>query len=228
MALPIPILTQAVPTTVTNAEWTQYHDDIDAWFTQTTLDILAVDPTIQIEQAPVIYMTANPTTNTGRLGCMAQTMAWMYCIHQQELNTLHAANIAQQVAAAVAAATAQAPPVPPPPPPPLPPPPHQWQPPLGPPPQFYQALLQQRGGQVKAALPKPFTGNRRKTNVFMRSCKNYFILNRMTKEEQVRFALQLIEGEAKYWKETMFANLDNPMPPLWADDWDLFRTHFEQ
>jgi len=61
----------------------------------------------------------------------------------------------------------------------------------------------------------------------MRSCENYFILNRMTEEEQVWFALQLIEGDADYWKEMAFTDLDNPMPPLWADDWDLFRTHFE-
>jgi len=132
MALPIPLLQQAIATTVTNVEWTQYRDDVDAWFTQTTLDILAVDPTIQIEQPPVIYTTANPTTNTGRLGCMAQTQAWMYRVHQQELNALHAANVAQQVAAAVAAAQAAAAnappvqpvvgyfPVPPPPPPPPP------------------------------------------------------------------------------------------------------------
>jgi len=224
MALPIPLLQQAAATTVTNGEWTQYRDDVDTWFTQITLDIHAVDPNVQIEQPPVIYTTANPTTNTGRLGCMAQTQAWMYRVHQQELNALHAANVAQQVAAAVAAAAAQAQPQ------------QQLQqqqvwvggPPAGPPPQFYHALLQQRGGRVKAALPKPFTGDCRKTNVFMRSCENYFILNRMTEEEQVRFALQLIEGDAEYWKETAFADLDNPMPPLWADDWDLFRAHFEQ
>jgi len=248
MALPIPLLQQAIATTVTNREWTQYRDDVDAWFTQITLDIHAVDPNVQIEQPPVIYMTANPTTNTGRLGCMAQTQAWMYRIHQQELNALHTANVAQQVAAAVAAAAAQAPLVQPQQPQQQPQQPQQqpqqpqqqlqqpqqpqpvWVggPPAGPPPQFYHALLQQRGGRVKAALPKPFTGDRQKTNVFMRSCENYFILNRMTEEEQVRFALQLIEGDAEYWKETAFADLDNPMPPLWADDWDLFRAHFKQ
>jgi len=239
MALPIPILTQAISTTITNGEWQDYRNDVDAWITQTTLDIHAIDPTIQVEAAPVSYTTVNPTNNTGRLGCMAQTQAWMYCIHQQEQNALHIANLAQQVAAAVAAAmaTANTPPVPPVlpvlppvlPPPPVPPVPPVWAGglPAGPPPQFYQALLQQRSGQVKVALPKPFTGDRRKTNVFMRSCENYFILNHMTEEEQVRFALQLIEGDAEYWKETTFANLDNPMPPLWADDWDLFCTHFE-
>jgi len=62
----------------------------------------------------------------------------------------------------------------------------------------------------------------------MRLCENYFSLNHMTKEEQVHFALQLMEGDAEYWKETAFADLDNPMPPLWADNWDLFCTHFEQ
>jgi len=208
MALPIPILTQAISTTITNGEWQTYRDDVDAWITQTTLDIHAIDPTIQIEAAPVSYTTVNPTNNTGRLGCMAQTQAWMYRIHQQELNALHAANVAQQVAATVAAAVAaaNAPPVPlvlpplplippvlpvfpplPPPPPQIPPVPPVWVggPPAGPPPQFYQALLQQRSGQVKVALPKPFTGDCRKTNVFMRSCENYFILNRMTEEEQV-------------------------------------------
>jgi len=50
----------------------------------------------------------------------------------------------------------------------------------------------------------------------------------MTEEEWVHFTLQLIKGDTKYWKETAFADLDNPMPPLWADDWDLFHAHFEQ
>jgi len=143
MVLPIPILTQAIATTITNTEWQTHGDDVNAWITQTTLDIHALDNTIQIKAAPVIYTTVNPTTNTGRLGCMAQMQAWMYRVCQQEQDALHAANPAQQVAAAVAAAqatTVQAPPPPPPPP--------VWQggPPAGPQPQFYQALLQQHGG----------------------------------------------------------------------------------
>jgi len=128
MALPIPILAQAAPMTMTNAEWVIHHNGINAWMAQSTLDIHALNPTAQIEAQLVIF-TTNPTTNTGKLGCMAQVQAWMYCIQQQEQDLLHTANLAQQVAA-VAADTLPAPP-------PLPPPPLQCLPPAGaPPPQF--------------------------------------------------------------------------------------------
>jgi len=62
---------------------------------------------------------------------------------------------------------------------------------------------------VKAALLKAFTGDRHKTHVFMQSCENYFALTpNMTDEEQICFTLQLVEGEAEFWKETTLDDMD--------------------
>jgi len=63
--------------------------------------------------------------------------------------------------------------------------------------------------RVKATHPKPFTSDRHKTRVFMQSCENYFALTpNMTDKEQIRFTLQLIEGDAKFWKETTLDDMD--------------------
>ena len=49
----------------------------------------------------------------------------------------------------------------------------------------------------------------------------------MTDEEQIRFTLQLIKGDAEFWKETALDNMDQCYPPNWANDWVLFRGHFK-
>jgi len=42
------------------------------------------------------------------------------------------------------------------------------------------------------------------------------------------FVLQFVEGDAEYWKETALADLNNCIPLLWHDDWELFHAHFKQ
>ena len=53
MAIPIPLLQQGSPNLVTNQEWQQFHNDMDAWENQVTLDIHLLNPAAQIEQAPL-------------------------------------------------------------------------------------------------------------------------------------------------------------------------------
>jgi len=209
MAILIPLLQQGSPNLVTNAEWQQFHDNVNAWETQATLDIHAINPNAVTQQAPPVWGT-NITTATRHRGCATIVTAWLHQVQQMETNLLHQLNLQQQVAAAVAATIAGlAPPLPPPPPPP----PHN---------------IPIPHACVKAALPKAFTGDRRKTHVFMQSYKNYFALTpNMTDEEQIQFTLQLVKGEAEFWKETALNNMDQHHPPNWANDWVLFRAHFE-
>ena len=194
MVIPIPILQQAAPNAMTNAEWQQFRDDIDTWVVQATNDIQLLNPATQIEQELPVWAT-NVTTPTTQLGCAMIIIAWLHCVQQQETNLLHLQNLNQQVALTMAAALAQQQANPPPPPPP----PHN---------------IPIPHACVKAAHPKAFTSDRHKTCVFMQLCENYFTLTpNMTDKEQIWFTLQLIEGEAKFWKETTLNNMDQRHHP---------------
>jgi hypothetical protein len=79
---------------------------------------------------------------------------------------------------------------------------------------------------IKAALPTKFDGSPSKASSFINTCENYFILNLMTPEQQVRFALALTEGRAEHWTRTSLDSLNSLLPPPWEHDWDLFKGHF--
>jgi len=106
MVIPIPILQQGAPNTVTNAEWQQLQDDVNAWVVQATNNIQLHNPATQIEQELPVWAT-NVTTPTTQLGCATIVIAWLHRIQQQETNLLHLQNLNQQVALTMAVALAQ-------------------------------------------------------------------------------------------------------------------------
>lgn len=140
MVIPIPILQQGAPNTVTNAEWQQLQDDVNAWVVQATNNIQLHNPATQIEQELPVWAT-NVTTPTTQLGCATIVIAWLHRIQQQETNLLHLQNLNQQVALAMAVALAQ----------------HAANPLLPPIPPQHIPIPHAR---IKAALPKAFTGDR--------------------------------------------------------------------
>jgi hypothetical protein len=147
-----------------------------------------------------------------------QATVWMASLQQQ----LH---VLQQAQA----------PVPPPPPPPM-------SPPV--PPQLMQLVIQLQQQQmqqqlvppplvapaaphhIKAALPTKFNGSPSRASTFMNACKNYFILNPMTQEQQVQFTLALMEGRADHWTHMSLDLLNSLLPPAWENDWQLFKQYF--
>ena len=79
--------------------------------------------------------------------------------------------------------------------------------------------------RYKIAMPTKYDGTPSRCLDFLAECENYFVMNPMTDEQQVRFTLQLLEKEADMWKRTSLLELDNQ--PAWATHWYHFRAHFE-
>jgi hypothetical protein len=71
-----------------------------------------------------------------------------------------------------------------------------------------------------------FDSNPLKASAFINTCENYFVLNPMTQEQQVWFALALMEGRAEHWTRTSLDSLNSLLHPAWEHDWDLFKGHF--
>ena len=81
--------------------------------------------------------------------------------------------------------------------------------------------------RVKAALPSRFNGKPQNANTFIAKCTNYFILNPMTEEQQIRFSLQLMEGGAENWKIQQLQLLNQPIPPAHFATWQTFVAEFQ-
>ncbi len=217
MAAPVPVFTPNDITHITNQEWETYRNNVDAFHTQVQNDITTLDATAVLEPTPAVF-TANPTNATGRLNAAMQASLWLYRLQAQH-NGL-------QVAAAVANAAAGQP--------------------AAPPPaaggvnmnlllqmmaQMQQQQAHAQAGpppRVKTALPAKYDRSTTLARRFLSECENYFILNPMAADQQVRFALQLLEGEAGQWKETQLDTLQLvPLPP-WANNWRLFKDEFNE
>jgi hypothetical protein len=76
------------------------------------------------------------------------------------------------------------------------------------------------------ALPNKFDGSPAKVCSFLNMCENYFILNPMTQEQQVHFALALTEGKADHWMHTSLNACNSIDPPAWENSWLLFKRYF--
>jgi hypothetical protein len=63
------------------------------------------------------------------------------------------------------------------------------------------APIAQGPARVKANLPREFNGKPAQANSFLSHCENYFVLNPMTDEQKIRFALQLLTGDADRWRQ---------------------------
>jgi len=61
---------------------------------------------------------------------------------------------------------------------------------------------------------------------FIDEVENHMILNPMNVNQQICFTLQLIEGDSMHWKKTALVELQDPVPPAWENDWDLFKGEF--
>jgi hypothetical protein len=82
--------------------------------------------------------------------------------------------------------------------------------------------------RVKAALPSRFSSNVMLSRSFLEECDNYFILNTMSEEQRIRFALQLMDGDADHWKKTCLATFTQAQHPNWTINWELFKLHFNE
>ena len=80
--------------------------------------------------------------------------------------------------------------------------------------------------RIKAALPKEFDGKATKASTFIAACKNYFMLNPMTDDQQIRFALQLMQGEAENWMKRQLQLLRQAPPPAHFATWAAFIREF--
>jgi len=236
----IPQFNPPNPAAAANNEWATYSQAVAAFATQVTNDINTIDPTLVVEGEPAQY-TAGPTTPTQRLVAAGLVTGWLHRIQAQHAQLVadQAAAVAQQTAitaavnAAVAAALAPgAAPAQP-----------QPQPQI---PANVTALLtmvnQLLGQQLnappippapaqpryKAALPSKFTGIITESRGFLNKCENYFVLNPMNDEQRIRFALQLMEGDADHWAATSLDAFQRPQPPNWTLSWVLFKIHFNQ
>ena len=79
--------------------------------------------------------------------------------------------------------------------------------------------------RYKIALPNKYDGTPSRCLDFLTECENYFVMNPMTDEQQIRFTLQLLEKSADMWKCTSLIALNDQ--PAWANSWHNFRTFFE-
>ena len=77
----------------------------------------------------------------------------------------------------------------------------------------------------KIALPNKYDGTPSHCLDFLMECENYFVMNPMTDEQQIRFTLQLLEKSADMWKCTSLLALNDQ--PAWATSWQHFRIFFE-
>ena len=48
----------------------------------------------------------------------------------------------------------------------------------------------------------------------------------MNDKQSIRFSLGLMEGDAAYWQDTMMTQMTIPNPPLWTNNWILFKQEF--
>ena len=80
--------------------------------------------------------------------------------------------------------------------------------------------------QIK--LPEPFTGKTAAAHYFMTECNNYAaIVNFRNDEQRIRWALQLMEGDAKAWCEKQFDDMKITPLPNQFTTWGAFQAHFE-
>jgi hypothetical protein len=222
--LPIPVLTTANIAQLTNGEWAAYLADVTAFETAEEACLLTANPQGVFPAQPAA-LTANPSTPTTRLHAAMLVTAWLtqgramaVTAETAVATTAAAAAATQAQAAAVQAAQGQ-----------------QVVPGMN---QLIQALqaivpnlptaaqLAAGPARIKMALPKEYTGNPREAKRFLHNCENYFTLNAMNAQQRVLFTLQLIEGDTAHWKNTALNELDQNPPPLWHNDWELFKGEF--
>ena len=81
----------------------------------------------------------------------------------------------------------------------------------------------------KTKLPDTFTGkSAASARHFFRQCNNYAaIAPFVDPETQIRWILQLIDGEAAAWRDEQLDAMELQNPPLWVGDVDAFSQHFQ-
>jgi hypothetical protein len=222
--LPIPVLNLANVAQLTNAEWAAYLADVGVFEAAEEAHLHAANPQGVFPAQPVA-LTANPTTPTTCLHAAMIVTAWLT---QGRAMAVTAETAVATATAAAAAALAQAAAVQA----------AQGQQAVPGMNQLIQALqaivpnlptvAQPAAGpaRIKMALPKEYTGNPREAKRFLHNCENYFTLNTMNAQQRVLFTLQLIKGDAAHWKNTALNKLDQNPPPLWHNDWELFKGEF--
>ena len=233
----LPIFAPVDPAHITAAEWTGYRTEVDNFFLYINGEITTLDPAAVVEPTPASFI-ANPAPATQRLLAAGATTAWLYRL-QAQANQLIATAAAAQAQAALAQAQATA---------------GQVAPPVigaragqvnvaqlvniiaNMQAQVNNLVAAQMAPvappaapllpRIKTSLPDKFTGDIKLTRHFLNQCDNYFTLNYMTHEQKVRFALQLVTGEAEYWQRTTLDQLQALVPPAWSTDWNLFKAEF--
>jgi len=80
--------------------------------------------------------------------------------------------------------------------------------------------------RIKMAPPAKYDGKAHKANTFLAECDNYYVLNPMANDQQIRFALQYIEGDRDNWKKNQLHLLTLAQPPAHFATWDAFKAEF--
>ena len=82
----------------------------------------------------------------------------------------------------------------------------------------------------KTPLPERFEGKSSAAGRrFLAECDNYASLNSFPDEEhQIRWALQLLDGQAVMWKEEQFRAYNQAPAPIHLTDWGMFKEFFNK
>ena len=80
----------------------------------------------------------------------------------------------------------------------------------------------------KTKLPTTFTGKSSNTaRHFIRECTNYAVISPFADaEQQIRWALQLLDGEAAVWRDETLDEFEHLNVPIHLTTWDDFVDHF--
>ena len=80
----------------------------------------------------------------------------------------------------------------------------------------------------KTKLPTTFTGKSSNTaRHFIRECTNYAVISPFADaEQQIRWALQLLDGEAAVWRDETLDEFEHLNVPAHLTTWDDFVEHF--
>jgi len=80
--------------------------------------------------------------------------------------------------------------------------------------------------QIKATTPTKYSGKTQHTCTFIAECNNYFMLVPMNDQQQICFALQLIDKDGAGWKRNQLGLISQIQPLAHLATWAAFTAEF--
>lgn len=189
--------TPANPAAITGTEWTAFTDAVN--FVDGQLNVgLTVIPSAIPYTHPALpqVFLNNPRNPTTRLAAANTTITHLHQVHMQLILARH------QLALTLT----------------------QAQQPAGPP--VALAPPAPLAPRIKATTPAMFGGKTQHAQTFITECNNYFTLVPMNNQQQIRFALQLINKDRARWKHNQLGLISQAAPPAHLATWAAFTVEF--